>query len=175
MRRVARLKLAPYFGAMLLRLCHPQPPPPPPGKGGPVGADPDTHPDFQPRMVLDAKITQDEVDSIKQDIRETIRSENVVIFMKGVPEAPVCGFSKKMVDVMDALGLEYTSFDVLAHPVVRSYVKELSDWPTIPQLFVKGDFVGGIDVVERMAAEGDLQRLLQVHGIPIRDSKWLKA
>lgn len=138
--------------------------------GGDVGKDADTHPDFQPRIVSSSvEADYDEIEAIKKDIRETIKSEDVVLFMKGLPEAPVCGFSKKLVDVLEALGLEYTSFDVLAHPVVRTYVKELSDWPTIPQLFVKGEFAGGVDICLKMAESGDLQMLLDKHGIPHRD------
>ena len=130
-------------------------------RGGPVGAAEETHPDFAPRPISsgdEAEAT--EVEEIKKDMRETIADEEVVVFMKGLPDAPVCGFSKKLVDLLDHLGVEYTSFDVLAHPIVRSYVKELSDWPTIPQLFVKGDFVGGTDIIMEMAANGKLQQLL---------------
>mmetsp|Transcript_10392 Transcript_10392/g.11839 ORF Transcript_10392/g.11839 Transcript_10392/m.11839 type:complete len:189 (-) Transcript_10392:318-884(-) len=145
--------------------------PPLSGKGGDVAADPDTHPDFQPRVVSSSSVdaSYDEIEAIKADIRDTVKSEDVVLFMKGLPEAPVCGFSKKLVDVLEALGLEYTSFDVLAHPVVRTYVKELSDWPTIPQLFVKGEFCGGVDICLKMAESGELQALLDKHGIRHRD------
>jgi monothiol glutaredoxin len=139
-----------------------------PAKGGAVDASPDTHPDFQPRTPVlspaDAAAA-DEVEIIKKDIRDTIKTEDIVLFMKGLPEAPVCGFSKKLVDVLEVLGVEYTSFDVLAHPVVRIYVKELSDWPTIPQLFIKGEFVGGVDVCLKLAEDGDLQMLLDKHGL----------
>lgn len=135
------------------------------GKGGSVDASADTHPDFQPRPVTTAE-TMEERLSIMQDIRETIRDEPVVVFIKGLPECPVCSFSKKLIDILDALGLEYTSFDVLAHPIVRSYVKEVSEWSTIPQLFVKGEFVGGVDVVAEMAKKGHLQMLLEKHGVP---------
>lgn len=133
-------------------------------------ANEETHPDFQPRAVA-TDFSQEEVEMIKKDISETIRDESVVIFIKGVPEAPMCAFSKKMVDVVECLGLEYTSFDVLAHPVVRSYVKEVSEWPTIPQLFVKGEFTGGLDIILQMAQSGDLQMLLDAKGIKHRDQK----
>jgi monothiol glutaredoxin len=142
-----------------------------PPVGGSVQRDADTHPDFQPRVVSSSSVdsSYDEIEAIKKDIRETIRDEEVVLFMKGLPEAPVCGFSKKLVDVLEALGLEYTSFDVLAHPVVRTYVKELSDWPTIPQMWVKGEFVGGVDICLKMAESGELQELLDKKGIKHRD------
>ncbi|KAG8340849.1 putative Glutaredoxin [Trypanosoma vivax] len=127
-----------------------------------------THPDFQPRIVS-TDIAEDEVMTVKKDIDDTIKSEDVVAFIKGLPEAPMCAFSKRMVDVLEALGLEYTSFDVLAHPVVRTYVKEISEWPTIPQLFVKGEFVGGLDIVLKMLESGELKKLLQSKGIDCRN------
>ncbi|KAF8280510.1 putative monothiol glutaredoxin [Trypanosoma cruzi] len=127
----------------------------------------ETHPDFQPRLV-NTELAEDEVAMVKKDIDDTIQTEDVVVFIKGVPEAPMCAFSKRLVDILEALGLEYTSFDVLAHPVVRTYVKEVSEWPTIPQLFLKGEFVGGLDVVQKMAEGGDLQTLLQHKGISYR-------
>ncbi|CAJ1005231.1 putative Glutaredoxin [Leishmania naiffi] len=132
-----------------------------------MGGDPDleeTHPDFQPRIV-GGDLAEDEIAMIKKDIVDTIRDEEIVVFIKGVPEAPMCAFSKRMIDVMEALGVEYTSFDVLAHPVVRSYVKEVSEWPTIPQLFIKGEFVGGVDIILKMAESGDLQMLLDQKGV----------
>nr|2LTK_A Chain A, Mono-cysteine glutaredoxin [Trypanosoma brucei] len=106
---------------------------------------------------------------VKKDIDDTIKSEDVVTFIKGLPEAPMCAYSKRMIDVLEALGLEYTSFDVLAHPVVRSYVKEVSEWPTIPQLFIKAEFVGGLDIVTKMLESGDLKKMLRDKGITCRD------
>ncbi|GET85364.1 thioredoxin-like protein [Leishmania tarentolae] len=141
----------------------------PPAIGGDTDAE-ETHPDFQPRMVS-SDLAQDEIAMIKRDIDDTIHSEDIVVFIKGVPEAPMCAFSKRMIDVMEALGVEYTSFDVLAHPVVRTYVKEVSEWPTIPQLFVKGEFAGGVDIILKMAESGDLQMLLDEKGIKHRDTK----
>lgn len=138
--------------------------------GGDVDDLEETHPDFQPRMVS-TDLAEDEIAAIKKDISDTIRDEEIVIFIKGVPEAPMCAFSKKMVDVMEALGVEYTSFDVLAHPVVRSYVKEVSEWPTIPQVFIKGEFAGGVDIILKMAESGDLQLLLDQKGIKHRETK----
>ncbi|KAH9577879.1 Glutaredoxin [Trypanosoma melophagium] len=139
-----------------------------PGVGGDVQDTEETHPDFQPRLV-NTEFAEDEVAMVKKDIDDTIKTEDVVAFIKGVPEAPMCAFSKRMIDVLEVLGLEYTSFDVLAHPVVRTYVKEVSEWPTIPQLFMKGEFVGGLDVVQKMLESGDLQKLLQQKGISFRN------
>ncbi|ESL11730.1 glutaredoxin-like protein [Trypanosoma rangeli SC58] len=135
--------------------------------GGDVQDMEETHPDFQPRLVS-TELAEDEVAMVKKDIDDTIRTEDVVAFIKGVPEAPMCAFSKRMIDILEALGLEYTSFDVLAHPVVRTYVKEVSAWPTIPQLFLKGEFVGGLDVVQKMVEGGDMQKLMQQKGISFR-------
>lgn len=143
---------------------------PAPPTGGSVEKDEETHPDFLPRAVA-TEFSEEESKAIVEDINETIRAENVVIFIKGVPEAPMCAFSKKMIDVVECLGLEYTSFDVLAHPVVRSHVKVVSEWPTIPQMFVKGEFVGGLDIILQLAEKGDLQMLLDQKGIKHRDQK----
>ncbi|KEG10163.1 glutaredoxin-like protein [Trypanosoma grayi] len=137
------------------------------GIGGDVQNTEDTHPDFQPRVV-NTEIAADEIAMVKKDIDDTIKTEDVVVFMKGVPEAPMCAFSKRLIDVLEAFGLEYTSFDVLAHPVVRTYVKEVSQWPTIPQLFIKGEFVGGLDVVQKMVEVGDMQKLMDQKGISYR-------
>lgn len=140
------------------------------GFGGDVDDVEDTHPDFQPRMVS-TDLADDEIAMIKKDIDDTIKEEDLVIFIKGVPEAPMCAFSHRMIDVLEALGVEYTSFDVLAHPVVRTYVKEVSEWPTVPQLFIKGKFAGGNDIILKMAEQGDLQMLLDQKGIKHRDQK----
>lgn len=142
-----------------------------PGVGGDVDASAGTHPDFQPKAAESTKENPEEIEAIKKDIRDTIRDEPVVVFIKGLPEAPVCGFSKTVVEILDALGVEYTSFDVLAHPIVRSYVKEVSNWPTLPQLFVKGQFVGGSEIVVEMADNGQLQLLLEKHKIAHRPGK----
>jgi monothiol glutaredoxin len=141
------------------------------GVGGGVEDGPETHPDFQSKPV--ASTTDDEADikAIKDDIVQTIKDEPVVLFIKGSPEAPVCGFSKRVVDLLDALGVEYTSFDVLAHPTVRSYVKEVSNWPTIPQLFIKGEFFGGQDIIFEQAQNGQMQMALERAGIEYRPLK----
>ena len=141
-----------------------------PTKGGPVEDGPDTHPDFHSKPVINEE-DEAEIQSIKDDILATIKEEPVVVFIKGAPEAPVCGFSKRVIDLLDALGVEYTSFDVLAHPVVRSYVKEVSQWPTIPQLFIKGEFFGGQDIIMEQAQNGQLQMALERAGIQHRPLK----
>ncbi|CCW71280.1 unnamed protein product [Phytomonas sp. Hart1] len=138
------------------------------GLGGEIDDGEETHPDFQPRAVI-SSIGKEEIEMIKKDVEDTIKEDDIVVFIKGVPEAPVCSFSKRMIDVLEALGVEYTSFDVLVHPVLRSYVKEISEWPTIPQLFIKGEFAGGVDIIIKMAEQGDLQMLLDEKGIKHRN------
>lgn len=140
-------------------------------KGGPVEGNDETHPDFQPQPVSNTEADTEEIKAIKEDILATIRDEPIVLFIKGSPEAPVCGFSKRVVDLLDALSVEYTSFDVLAHPTVRSYVKEVSQWPTIPQLFIKGEFFGGQDIIFQQAQNGQLQMALERAEIPYRQIK----
>ncbi len=141
------------------------------GKGGPVDEGPDTHPDFLSKPVGATEEDTEEILAIKKDIVDTIKSDPIVIFIKGAPESPVCGFSKRVVDLLDALAVEYTSFDVLAHPTVRSYVKEVSQWPTIPQLFIKGEFFGGNDIIIECAKNGQLQMALERAGIKYRPIK----
>jgi monothiol glutaredoxin len=96
-----------------------------------------------------------------RELIETLISENeIVLFMKGVPNAPQCGFSAGVVKVLDALRVEYVGVNVLANPFLRDGIKEYSDWPTIPQLYVKGEFVGGCDIVREMYESGELQGLV---------------
>lgn len=100
-------------------------------------------------------------DRIQQDI-----SENpVVVFMKGTPMFPQCGFSAAVVQVLSELGVKFKGIDVLADPSLRDGIKQFTNWPTIPQLYVKGEFVGGCDIVREMAASGELQQMLQDKGV----------
>src|ERR1700756_4123968 len=95
-------------------------------------------------------------DQIAKDIAEN----DVMLYMKGTPVFPQCGFSAALVQVLSELGVKFKSFDVLTDPSLRQGVKEFSNWPTIPQLYVKGEFVGGCDIVREMHASGELQKLL---------------
>jgi len=97
------------------------------------------------------------IDQIKKDISEN----DVVLFMKGTPMAPMCGFSAAVVQVLTHLGVKFKGVNVLADNDVRQAIKDFSDWPTIPQLYVKGEFVGGCDIVREMAEAGELQTLFQ--------------
>ncbi len=98
-------------------------------------------------------------------IGKTVADHPVVLFMKGVPDQPRCGFSAVVVQILDHLGVEFVGVDVLQDPALREGVKAYSDWPTIPQLYVKGEFVGGSDIVREMFQSGELKPMLQTQGV----------
>lgn len=93
-------------------------------------------------------------------IKETVTSNPVVLYMKGSPKFPQCGFSNLATQVLDACEAKYTAVDVLQDPDVREGIKQYANWPTIPQLYVKGEFVGGSDIIKAMYESGELQTLL---------------
>jgi monothiol glutaredoxin len=93
-------------------------------------------------------------------IDEIVKTNEVVLFMKGTPLFPQCGFSSRAVTILDHLGVPYESVDVLQDQEIRAGIKEYSDWPTIPQLYVKGEFVGGSDIMMEMFKSGELQQLV---------------
>src|ERR1700750_2737476 len=103
-------------------------------------------------------------------IRDQVQSNDVVLFMKGTPLFPQCGFSRRAIAILVHLGVEYASTDVLADPEIRAGIKDFSSWPTIPQLYVKGEFVGGCDIVREMFQAGELQGLLKEKGLPVKES-----
>jgi monothiol glutaredoxin len=98
-------------------------------------------------------------------IRQEIEGNDVVLFMKGTPVFPQCGFSAAVVQVLTYLGVKFKGIDVLQDPGLRQGIKNYSQWPTIPQLYVKGEFVGGCDIVREMAQSGELEAYLQTKGI----------
>ena len=98
-------------------------------------------------------------------IAKTVAEHPVVVFMKGVPAQPQCGFSGAVVQVLNGLGVKYDTVNVLADPYIREGIKTFSNWPTIPQLYVKGEFVGGCDIVREMAASGELTQLFNEKGV----------
>ena len=104
-------------------------------------------------------------DEAQTRIREIVDGNDVVLFMKGSPLFPQCGFSSKAVAILDHLGVAYGSVDVLQDQEVRQGIKAYSDWPTIPQLYVKGEFVGGSDIMMEMYEAGELQQLLSEAGV----------
>ena len=104
-------------------------------------------------------------DRIKQDVS----SNPVVLFMKGTPVFPQCGFSAAVVQILTHMGVKFKGIDVLTNPEIRQGIKEYSSWPTIPQLYVKGEFVGGCDIVREMFQEGELQTFLTDKGVPVAE------
>ena len=100
-------------------------------------------------------------------IRDAVNGSDVMLFMKGSPTFPQCGFSAAVVQILDYLGVEYGSQDVLQDDDLRQGIKSYSDWPTIPQLYVKGEFVGGCDIIREMFQAGELQSHLQGKGIKL--------
>ena len=98
-------------------------------------------------------------------IEQIVKANDVVLFMKGTPLFPQCGFSSRAVAILEHLGVEYASVDVLQDQGIRQGIKEYSDWPTIPQLYVKGEFVGGSDIMMEMYESGELSQLLQDQGV----------
>jgi monothiol glutaredoxin len=93
-------------------------------------------------------------------IGEIVKANEVVLFMKGTPLFPQCGFSSRAITILDHIGVPYESVDVLQDPEIRAGIKDYSDWPTIPQLYVKGEFVGGSDIMMEMFKSGELQQLV---------------
>jgi monothiol glutaredoxin len=98
-------------------------------------------------------------------IDSTVRTNDVVLFMKGTPLFPQCGFSSRAVAILEHLGVQYESVDVLQDQAIRQGIKEYSDWPTIPQLYVKGEFIGGSDIMMEMYESGELGQLLHDQGV----------
>jgi monothiol glutaredoxin len=103
--------------------------------------------------------------SAVDQIRQTVTQNSVVLYMKGTKTMPQCGFSSRVAGVLNFMGVEYLDVNVLADEQVRQGIKEFSDWPTIPQLYVKGEFVGGCDIVTEMTLSGELDQLLRDNGI----------
>ena len=104
-------------------------------------------------------------DATKKRLDEVIASDKVVLFMKGTRRMPQCGFSATVVQILDHLIPSYTTVDVLADPRIREGIKEYSNWPTIPQLYVGGEFLGGCDIVREMFGSGELQAALERAGL----------
>ncbi len=98
-------------------------------------------------------------------IRETVQSNDVVLFMKGTKQMPQCGFSSRVAGVLNYMGVEFADVNVLENPEIRQGIKDFSDWPTIPQLYVKGEFVGGCDIVTEMTLSGELDQLFEAKGV----------
>ncbi len=101
----------------------------------------------------------------KTQIDETVKSNDVVLYMKGTKDMPQCGFSSRVAGVLNFMGVDYADVNVLADEDIRNGIKEYSDWPTIPQLYVKGEFVGGCDIITEMTLSGELDTLFDDNGV----------
>ncbi|KAJ3225179.1 hypothetical protein HDU81_008084 [Chytriomyces hyalinus] len=108
-------------------------------------------------------------DDLRGRIDKAINSHDVLVFMKGSKEAPQCGFSRAVVQLLNSHGVKYSTVNVLADESVRNGIKEYSSWPTIPQVYVKGEFVGGCDILVKMDKDGDLSKLLLEKGLLKQD------
>jgi monothiol glutaredoxin len=98
-------------------------------------------------------------------IDNQVKSTDVVLFMKGTPDQPMCGFSGRLVQILDYVGVPYSGINVLESEALRQGIKDYSNWPTIPQLFVKGEFIGGCDIVTEMFQSGELKQLFAEKGV----------
>jgi monothiol glutaredoxin len=105
------------------------------------------------------------MDPVKERIEADLKANDIVLFMKGTPVFPQCGFSAAVVQVLTHMGVKFKGINVLEDPELRQGIKEFTNWPTIPQLYVKGEFVGGCDIVREMYQSGELTELLQTKGI----------
>jgi monothiol glutaredoxin len=106
--------------------------------------------------------------TVQERIRQDVADNPVVLYMKGSPVFPQCGFSAAVVQILSHLGVKFKGIDVLGDPGVRQGIKEFSNWPTIPQLYVKGEFIGGCDIIREMYETGELQQVLEQKGVPVR-------
>jgi monothiol glutaredoxin len=107
--------------------------------------------------------------SINQFIDQQLKSSDVVLFMKGTPQFPQCGFSGQVVQILDHLGVPYKGVNILDSDELRQGIKAYSNWPTIPQLYVKGEFVGGCDIIREMFQAGELHGVLKEKGVTLRE------
>ena len=101
----------------------------------------------------------------QEQIKDTVTTNDVVLFMKGTKTMPQCGFSSRVAGVLNFMGVEYADINVLADEGIRQGIKDFSDWPTIPQLYVKGEFVGGCDIITEMTLSGELDQLFDQKGV----------
>lgn len=122
----------------------------------PAGDEADSHDDFKP-VPKQASSVSSAYEAIEKDVKEN----PVMVYMKGVPEAPQCGFSAMVVRILDEYDVEFKSRNVLADPELRTAIKDYSKWPTIPQIYVNGEFVGGSDILVSMHRSGELETLLK--------------
>jgi len=113
---------------------------------------------YQSKQLLNKEFYMSE---IFEKIKQEIDASDVVLFMKGTAQSPMCGFSSVVCQILDRLGVKYKDINILVDPELRQGIKDFSDWPTIPQLYFKGEFIGGCDIVKEMYESGELQALLK--------------
>ena len=109
-------------------------------------------------------------EDVKSRIDELVKANDVVLFMKGTALFPQCGFSSRAIAILDHLGVPFETVDVLADQDIRTGIKDYSEWPTIPQLYVKGEFIGGADIVREMFQAGELQTHMQQAGVAVKQT-----
>tara|TARA_Y100000590_G_C15431712_1_gene905450 strand:- start:275 stop:619 length:345 start_codon:yes stop_codon:yes gene_type:complete len=106
---------------------------------------------------------------ISENIKNEIRSNDVVLYMKGTPVFPMCGFSAAVVQILSNLGIKYSSVNVLDSDEIREGIKKFSNWPTIPQLYVKEEFIGGCDIIKEMNESGELEKLFNAKNVKVNN------
>ena len=121
-----------------------------------------SHDDFAPKKKAPEPL---EMDDVKAMIQNQIAENDIMLYMKGTPSSPQCGFSGQSVRMLHALGVDFSSVNVLEYPMIREGVKQYSQWPTIPQLYVKGEFIGGCEIMTNMFSDGELETLLKDEGL----------
>lgn len=121
-------------------------------------ADSGSHSDFAPQR---KELKEDGYDEALKMIDQHVKDHNVMLYMKGSPNMPMCGFSARVVQVLKSTGVDFSSVNVLDYPSIREGVKKYSEWPTIPQLYINGAFVGGCDIVESMHESGELKEMVK--------------
>ncbi len=117
----------------------------------------DSHDDFKPKK----KNVPTELDEVLKLIADQVKENDIMLYMKGSPNKPSCGFSRQAVQILHNLGADFSSVDVIQYPTIRDAIKVYSDWPTIPQLYIKGQFIGGCDIMTTMYKSGELDQLLK--------------
>ena len=105
--------------------------------------------------------------NVSEQIKKDITENDVVLYMKGTPVQPMCGFSAMTVQILSHMGVKFKGVNVLEDPALRQGIKEFANWPTIPQLYVKGEFVGGCDIVREMYESGELEELMKTKSVPV--------
>lgn len=100
-------------------------------------------------------------EDVQKKIAQDVANNPILLYVKGSPQMPQCGFSKAVMDIFDHLGVQYKTVDVLSDPEIRDGIKRFTNWPTVPQIFIKGQFIGGCDIVRDMFAKGELEKLVK--------------